>query len=544
MTQTTQKNKIWLALAPWLLPCAVYGLVWLVFGVRYEVNDDAILANIASGAYGPDSQYLVYMNIAIGWLLKPLYWLVPGFNWLYGLQTLGVLAALGVVCNLLCKKLGATRGLLVGLILLMLAGVDAFYSFQYVKNSGLYLIIGFALLSEELGRWNRRTFAGIFWVVLGALVRDQMFVAVGALAAPLLLFRFIPLDGQGKKRAVTTMAALFALVGVLFGINALAYTLDDGWHAFQKYNQVRTHLSDFQLQYATPEHMAGLGYSANDLDVLKGWSFWDDQVFGAQQLEEISTTLPGNDPVRAAKETAYRLLFVLDGAPFHLFLVGASLVWLFFSRQTKSWVFPATALMFALLVFYLSLQGRYVHRVEYVLVVGTAVLGLLGCRWQEQPILHSLRSLAFCTACIACVCFPTWQTIRTDMIQYRIDRANRTGILEHITSKDHLYLADVDAVDILSGYDVLRPREKDFFSNIVEMGGWLSHAPHRIQTLAQYQVTHPYLDMVSREGVYLLDAYNVEAKRVYLDEHYSIQAEFESVASDGMFHMLQVVSES
>ena len=37
------------ALAPWLLPAACFAATALVFGVRYEVNDDAILANIAAG---------------------------------------------------------------------------------------------------------------------------------------------------------------------------------------------------------------------------------------------------------------------------------------------------------------------------------------------------------------------------------------------------------------------------------------------------------------------------------------------------------------
>ena len=62
---------------------AVYALVWLAFGVRYEVNDDATLCNIAAGAYGEDSQYLVYINILIGYFLKPFYWVLPGVNWLY-----------------------------------------------------------------------------------------------------------------------------------------------------------------------------------------------------------------------------------------------------------------------------------------------------------------------------------------------------------------------------------------------------------------------------------------------------------------------------
>ena len=534
------KRRAVRALAPWLLPCAVYALVWLVFGVRYEVNDDAILSNIAAGAYGPDTQYLVYINIAVGWLLKPLYALVPGFNWLYAVQSLAAVGALGVLCRLLCGRLGARRGLLLGLVVLMLAGVEAFYSFQYVKNSGLYLIAGFALLAEGLGRWDRRTLGGVFWVVLGALLRAQMFPAVGALAAPLLLSRFLALDRAGKKRAVATMALLFALVGAFWGADRLAYDLDEGWRAYREYNAARTKISDFRLQYATADDLAALGYSANDLSMLNGWSYWDDQVFGAEQLQALADALPGNDPVRAAKETAYRCLSVLDGQPFHLLLAGAALAWLFFARRAKSWAFPATVCMFGALVFYLSLQGRYEHRVEYVLVAGAAVLGLWDCRWRPAPALRGVRAFAFCAALAAVFCLPAWRQTRADMIQYRIDRGSRTDFSRYAADKEHLYLADVDATDQLAGYDVLHPREKGYFSNIVEIGGWLSHAPHRVQALADYGVADPYRDMIDRADVYLLDAYQIETKRVYMAEHYGA-VEFEAVAADGGFQVLRAV---
>ena len=84
MNQVCKKYRCFIEL---LMVLCIYALVWILFGVRYEVNDDAILSNIAAGAYGRDTQYLVYINILIGWFLKPFFTLLPGLNWLYLLQS-------------------------------------------------------------------------------------------------------------------------------------------------------------------------------------------------------------------------------------------------------------------------------------------------------------------------------------------------------------------------------------------------------------------------------------------------------------------------
>lgn len=64
--------------------------------------------------------------------------------------------------------------------------------------------------------------------------------------------------------------------------------------------------------------------------------------------------------------------------------------------------------------------------------------------------------------------------LRTDMQQYRIDRPDRPEYHEMSADKEHLYLMDVETLDSLAGNDVFHPRPAGFFSNIVELGGWLS----------------------------------------------------------------------
>ena len=57
---------------------------------------------------------------------------------------------------------------------------------------------------------------------------------------------------------------------------------------------------------------------------------------------------------------------------------------------------------------------------------------------------------------------------------------------------------------------------------------------------ADYGVADPYRDMIDRADVYLLDAYQIETKRVYMAEHYGA-VEFEAVAADGGFQVLCAV---
>lgn len=525
--ESKRKERLY-ALWPWLMVLAAYVLVWLFLGVRYEVNDDATLCNIAAGAYGEDSQYLVYINILIGWFLKPFYWVAPGVNWLYFFQVGADIAAMAVLCRMLLEKCGRFQGTILSVLLLLLAGVDLFYSFQYVKNSGLYLIVGLALMADHLGRWDRGMAWGIFWVVLGSMVRFQNFPAVGGMAAALLLWRFFPLGKAEKKRAVAAMLVMFCLVGLAKGADILAYRMDDGWRAYTEYNAARTEVSDFRFQYIlNSQDMVNYGYSPNDYDTLNSWSFWDDNVFSTQALEDLAQKLPQNGLISAAKDAVHYCLTVFDNAPFHLLLCSVVLVWLFYGRKKNSWAFLATGVLYACMVFYLAWRGRFPHRVEYVLVLAAAVFAAMCCEWNGREKQIPKKVLLFFAAGVLVVCMPYLRETQDAMEGYFAGRQPRAEYTEYSQDKEHLYLVDVSVLDSLAGYDVLHPRGKDFFSNIVVMGGWLSHAPHRIQAMANYGVENPYLDMVDNERVYLVDSYNVSAKEIYFKEHYDMTVERE-----------------
>ena len=66
--------------------CFVCWLVSILFGKLAFSDDDLCLNFIAVGAYGPDSQYMIYSNILFGYFLKILYSIFPMINcylWFY-----------------------------------------------------------------------------------------------------------------------------------------------------------------------------------------------------------------------------------------------------------------------------------------------------------------------------------------------------------------------------------------------------------------------------------------------------------------------------
>lgn len=518
MNQVCKKYRCFIEL---LMVLCIYALVWILFGVRYEVNDDAILSNIAAGAYGRDTQYLVYINILIGWFLKPFFTLFPGLNWLYLLQSAAVVAALTVLCHLIVQEFGLKRGIPVAALVLCVLGIDLFYSFQYVKNSGICLIVGFLLMAKHLGKWNSSLFLGMFFVVFGSMLRFQNFLAVGALSAALLLVRFFPLPAKEKKTAICSFMLMIGLVFAVKVVDFTSYQVNDGWRLFTEYNVLRSQISDFRLQFLqNPQTLEPLGYSANDVDMLNGWFFWDNDVFSTEQLGNILQVLPRNSIGNAVRELISHITALFDLAPLHLLLCVICLLWLVCAKKRRSWGFAVTMAMFAALLFYLSYQGRYPHRVDFVLVSAAALFGWQCCEWKGAVGAVHPRTMAVTLCLFALVCLPNWNQNRINMKEYAAVRTDVAKYHEYAADKENLYLLDIDVLDSISGYDVLRPRPEGFFSNMVFLGGWLSKSPLQTEVLRQYDIQNPYKDMVNRRDVYLIDYTNASAKEIFLQEHY------------------------
>ena len=156
-------------------------LAYAVFFLHpyYGSNDEFTLSAIASGAYGGDTWYFIYIHSAFGWILKAFYMLLPNVNCytlvMYALIFLSV-TAIGFAW---IRKNGRVGVLLA--FMLALASLSPLYvEFQYTKTAAIVTTAGYVLIfgAEK----KRHTLTGIVFLLLGSWIRFESFGMVSIVA--------------------------------------------------------------------------------------------------------------------------------------------------------------------------------------------------------------------------------------------------------------------------------------------------------------------------------------------------------------------------
>ena len=475
------------------------------YGIRFQSNDDATLSNIAAGAYGSDTLHMVYVNVIFSALLRPLY-AVCQTNWYVIVQLVFVVVSIAVIGYILMKKLGMLCGSVMMLALMMGFSMDVFYTFQYTECGFIVLTAGLLLIVDNLGQINKSTLAGIVLALIGSLIRWDVFYAVGGLSAPLLLYRFFPLDKAGKKKAVITMCLLFAATFGAKTVDIVAYKADDGWDEFRKYNEVRTAYSDYKVYSLTAENpFEQYGITDADYTMLSYWNYYDEEKFTIELLDTISQ---GSQQITAAElmdKTLERIKDMLKGDIYRwMFLLVAALSLVSLRPRWSGGVMITVWGLYGVLMLYLVYRMRITSWVELGLIWTVSVF-VLYCISQSK-INSALNFLAMTAVlgAIICISLPVYKQLYIDYPNYvEWAQLEEPYFAAMTQDKENLYLIATQSINPAAGYDVMNPRGKDFFSNIVAYGGWLSRAPHRDKALADYGLTRPLVDAVDNPNVYL-----------------------------------------
>lgn len=501
-----QSHAAWRHLLAAGLAALVFFAVYGLYGIQYRTNDDATLANLAAGAYG-DSLHLIYINLLFSLVLRPLYALTPGLNW-YVLVQIGLvyLAAVALV-DLALEKLGTLRGSLLSLTVVLPFAYVLLYRFQYVHNSGILLAAGLLLIAADLGRCRGRTVAGILLALVGSLLRWPNFLAIGGLSAALLLGRFFQLDRDGMKKAVAAMLALFVLVFGAKAVDSWYYQQDPAWQDFTDYNDARTAFSDYAVYHLDGDPMAycANGFTLAETNMLVRWDFYDPAVYTPAKIRAAAAAIPRRPLTAAVKSTIKTGISLLHGTLPHYLFAGLLLFALLALRwNRRALPFLGTLGLFGGMLFYLNYLNRFPSYVELPLLLAL-ILDLLFClsladlRFPLHPGI-----LVGALAVILLLIVPHISERRIYSQEHRqAAAAEEVYFAQMEQDKEHLYLLATDAINACAGQDVLHPRGKNFYSNVVHYGGWLSGAPFCTQAMASYGVTRPLVDAVDNDTVYL-----------------------------------------
>ena len=517
--QTTEKNKkitqnhkaIKLRLAV-LISVAAAVVSIKLFGVRYQSNDDATLANIAAGAYG-DRLHMVYVNILFAAVLRPLYF-ITNANWYVIVQILLEIISISIIIYILMDKLGVLAGSIISCGVMIAFSQPLFNSFQYTECAFIVLTAGLLLIIDNLGQTNKYCVAGILLALTGTLIRWDAFYAVGGLSASLLLYKFFRLDSQGKKKAVITMIILFAATFGAKAADILAYKADDGWNTFVEYNAARTAYSDYKA-YDLPQEnpFEDLGISDIDYKMLGYWNYYDEAKFTTELLEQISR---GGQQIKLNKlidKTVDRIKYMLHGESYrYMFLLIAILSVLSLRPKWQSLLLVCIYGTYGAFMMYLVYRMRITSWVELGLIWTICVFSLY-CIGESKisPRINIPAGIAIFVLAVY-ICLPVYKQLYIDRPYYEEFIQLEEPYFEAMTAdKENIYLLVTQSISNVAGYDVANPRPEGFFSNIVAYGGWLSRAPHRDEVLARYGLQRPLVDAVDNPNVYIDYHYLSEA---------------------------------
>lgn len=509
------------------LSCALtavfFAVIIGVWGVWYRTNDDAILSNIAFGAYGPDRVHLVYVNLLYGWLLRGLQCLNDSLNW-FALSQVGLLyAGTAVLTYYGIRHFGRLRGAVLAVAMMAAFGANVLFRIQYTQTAALALCAGLVVLLENLGKKTGANLLGLALVLLGAMLRFDMFFAVGGLSAWVLLQRFIRLDKPEKKRALTVAAAMFCLVFGAKLVDRAAYLADPDWAAYLQYNAARTEFSDFKCNFLGEENTpADIGVTDAEYTQLLRWDFYDTENFTPQRLQEISGRIHGYGLTGAVKALGGHIR-ALGGS---LYGRGTALMLLLCLGLAVASGHPGGVLWAAGVTAAEMLLLCYVNRlpewVEISLMLGAAVFAAAGLAHadKENPMAakRGTWALAAAAAVTLAVAVPTYHSLTASrQALQQLAQGEEEYLTAMAADKEHLYLLSGEKTTEINGYLVWQPREKGFFSNIAMQGGWYNGTPQYLQTLKNYGMTNPLRDAVDRSDVYV-DYHGIDALCSYLSE--------------------------
>jgi hypothetical protein len=511
-------------LPPWLagLLCAMafFVLYLFVFRPGYQVDDDITMIQMVSGYLGGQSApFMVFSNVALGFLLNVLYRLPTNLNWeiliFFAIHFLSVWSLVYIVFALPLK----TTYKLFGILVVLLSDSLFLLNITFTTTATFAVISGFIsiLVAAYNGfRFPKRMliFGGLL-ILAGSLIRIESFLLVLLLIFPALMFirRFFHL-----KNLVISSAITILVVGLFYLFNTLYVKSFPQWDAFYKYNDVRSQLQDTpRVRLSNMKDLyTSIGWNFNDYRLFMSWFFPDEQLYSSSNLQHLVDRIPGTEKniIRATISYFYPQPYFddLDSLPY-FFLIAAGVIALMVYPSLRKAIFPITVLLltFLVLIFSLIWTQKVPLRVWDSFLATVSVFGLFFFIWTELDsddsqkkqkfgfVVPTLLGLASLLALYYAFSTTRLNIRRQDAYRKELFDLNSLQVLGMIQS-NALIIAPANGIPLTWSnpmfLDLPNPK-------YMEMG-WLTFSPSYYNMLNEYNIPALPAGFYQNDNVYLM----------------------------------------
>lgn len=525
----------------------------LVFFIRYDqislsTDDDVQLNLIASGALGPHSQYLIYMNIVYGWFLKLLYLAVPSVNWYLFCSLFSNLLAIISVCWLFSRRLPVLPALSVTILCMLFFSKDFLLSTQFSTNVFILAAAGYFWLLYAIKQEKRLAILpATFFLVLSAFWRTAAFLMTVPFFFTALCVHFAAERDAWKDKNLFKKLALpllpFVLIAILIGLDQYAYAKDEDWSYFTERVEALVELQDRgfvdYLNHADLYDAAGIPMET--VNLVTNWLDNDPEVYSLEQLQKMGEIKRSYNPisfrfdirvvVETAKSVSDRLLsgrYLLPWA-----CVAGGLIFAFRKDKKHLWMLLLYALLIYAVYYALNCYGRLGWHVETGIWLLVFLLPFedLFTEHRPEPVhavyeksekrLHIATAVllsAFILLCgIDVARYPQGKKL-VPPPNTALNAERSHEVLEYVCAhKENFYMATSPLSwgywGAASVYD-LNYANRDHYENICWLGGWFAGSPIGNYHALEAGISNPMRALLERPNTFLV-ATETEAERIY-----------------------------
>lgn len=556
------REKAWFQLGlAILINVLIFGVTMLVFEPTPK-SDDYDMCNILyGGVNGEYSQFILYENIILGYILKFLLQIWPGISWYYILQYMLMILAFSLILYVFLIKFGVKLAAFLFGTLMVFSAYEFYVRITFSKTSGILLVAGLLGILYAIEERKRFLYyiVGLFFVFCGILYRSAMLELVLCIFFGTFIFNIIKIVKSENKNCIKLIIQFTTLVlfcmGMAYGadkIQVYSFDSDSLWGDYRSYNTARAGLMDLGWPDYN-EHSSEyerIGVSNNDYQMWKNLAnIADPEKFSYENIKSIQEikTIPQKESfVRTFSTATKGLIYYLVSNTMFIAFVACAVVLVGINRKASG---KKVAVIFGLCTFayyYLYFFGRLQHHVDAVISFAGGVILLYYCERKNMQI----RKIILPVSLIFLYAINYFYTDITQSSYYGSDygnivsqkeqfRENHERMLLFSEDNAHLYLLGAYETNVsyhcFSTYEVI---EKGFYHNIFRLNQYT--VPVFRAPLENYEVDNPFAEIVNSDVIYYAatEACNSHLDIIlqYIRENYNKDAYYSLVKYiDGFF---------
>jgi hypothetical protein len=276
----------------WILLIELISVIFCI-NYTYESNDDLAMNLLLSGAYtGEPTEYIVFINYLLAWIVKVLYELPYNINW-YNCILILYASLVFLFANVLVFIQNRGKYILyISNGILFLIFISLLSSMNFSKFAAFGLSISMAsLLFIKLTK-NQKIIASVFFII-GSLIRFDLVILTSIFFSPSVLFFY--------KRIIHNKSILHLSILLIssFFINSIhnrIYYNNLQYADYVKNIKLRGNATHYDNKFFNLSNVknqfSNLGWSENDFNLISDF-MWDlgDPVMDYKKLDIAVTNI-------------------------------------------------------------------------------------------------------------------------------------------------------------------------------------------------------------------------------------------------------------